>query len=167
MGTRLALSYANIFMCRLEQKLLSELEQMGLKPALYLRYIDDILIIWDQGEEKLKQFIKHMNDAHHSIKFTAEYSREEVNFLDTKVIVDRILNKVYTDLYTKNTDTNNYMCYTSSHPHHCKKGGPFGEFLRLRRNCHIITDFEIHASRRLADLHQKRVPKKGPNNGPR
>ncbi len=160
MGTRFAPSYANIFMGRLEQKLLKELEQMGLKPALYLRYIDDIFIICDQGEEKLKQFIKYVNDAHHSIKFTAEYSIGEVNFLDTKVIVDRTLNKVFTDLYTKNINTNNFLHYTSSHPHHCKKGEPFGEFLRLKRNCHRITDFEIHASQRLADYIRRVYPKK-------
>jgi hypothetical protein len=85
MGTRLALSYANLFMGRLEQKLLKQLETMGLKPALYLRYIDDIFMIWDQGEEKLNEFIKYMNESHNTIKFTCEYSREKVNYLDTSL----------------------------------------------------------------------------------
>ncbi len=72
MGTRFAPSYANLFIGRLEQKLLKALESLVLKPILYLRYIDDIFIIWNQGEEKLKEFIKYMNDAHQCIKFTVE-----------------------------------------------------------------------------------------------
>ncbi len=46
-------------------------------------YRDDIVIIWDQGEEKLKVFIKYMNEAHPTIKFTTAYSRGKVTFLDT------------------------------------------------------------------------------------
>ncbi len=37
MGTKLAPSYANPFMGKLEQKILKQLESKGLKPALYLR----------------------------------------------------------------------------------------------------------------------------------
>ena len=150
MGTRLAPSYANLFMGKLEQKFLKLLQIQGLEPALYLRYIDDIFIIWDQGEEKLKEFINKINEIHPTIKFTSEYSREVIVFLDTKVKVDKTNKTVFTDLHTKDTDTQNYLHYSSSHPSHCKKGGPFGEFLRIRRNCHQLVDFEKHASRRLS-----------------
>ncbi len=64
MGTRLAPSYANIFMGRLEPNILKILETKSLKPALYISYIDDIFIIWNQGEEKLLEFINFFNEAH-------------------------------------------------------------------------------------------------------
>ena len=157
MGTRLAPSYANLFMGRLEQKELKNLERIGLIPALYLRFIDDIFILWILGETKLMEFINHMNEAHPTIKFTCEFSRESVNFLDTTVRVDKESKTVYTELYTKDTDTHNYLQYTSAHPAHCKKGGPYGEFLRIRRNCHKPEDFEKHAKSRCEDYKRRGV----------
>ncbi len=151
MGTRLAPSYANIFMGRLEQNILKTLETKGLKPALYIRYIDDIFIIWNQGEEKLLEFINVFNEAHPSIKFTFEYSNEQIAFLDTRVKIDKTSKTMFTDLYTKDTDTHNYLHYTSAQPAHCKAGGPFGEFLRIRRNCYKLTDFGTHANARMTD----------------
>ncbi len=159
MGTRLAPSYANIFMGRLEQNILKTLETKGLKPALYLRYIDDIFIILNQGEEKLLEFINYFNEAHPSIKFTFEYSKEQITFLDTRVKIDETSKTVFTDLYTKDTDTHNYLHYTSAHPAHCKTGGPFGEFFRIRRNCHKLTDFDRHANARMTDYIRWGYPK--------
>ena len=42
-GTKMAPAYANIFMDRLEQTLLREAQ---IKPYLWLRYIDDIFMVW-------------------------------------------------------------------------------------------------------------------------
>ena len=156
MGTKVAPSYANLFMGKLEDKLLSEAKKMGLKPALYLRFIDDIFVIWDQGEENLKRFINFLNESHDSIKFTAEYSKNSVTFLDTKIHVEN--NDIYTELYTKETDTHNYLHYTSAHPKHCKKGGPYGEFLRIRRNCQKIEDYDRHSELRVSDYRRRGYP---------
>jgi len=163
MGTRVAPSYANIFMGKLEQKLLAEAQKIGLVPLVYLRFIDDLFMVWDLGEAKLKRFIEFSNEFHSTIKFTAEYSREVVNYLDTKVKVKTDHNgtsTIYFDLYTKDTDTHSYLHYTSSHPIHCKKGGPYGEFLRLRRNCTNMCDFEKHAESRVRDYIARGYPEK-------
>ena len=53
MGSRMAPQYANLFMADLEQRFL---QTQPLKPFLYLRYINDIFLIWTHGEESLKQF---------------------------------------------------------------------------------------------------------------
>ncbi len=119
--------------------------------SLNLNTYYTIFIIWNQGEEKLLEFIKFFNEANPTITFRSEYSKEEVTFLDIRVKIDIIHKTVYTDLYTKDTDTHNYLHYTSAHPAHFKKGGPFGEFLRIRRNCHKLTDFEEHAYARMSD----------------
>ena len=42
------------------------------KPLVWWRYIDDIFMIWQQGEEALKEFLKIINSCHPTIKFTAE-----------------------------------------------------------------------------------------------
>ena len=79
------------------------------------------------------EFIDFLNSAHHSIKFTAEYSKETIHFLDVQVIKkdDRIV----TDLYTKPTDTHQLLHHSSCHPSHTKRGIPYGQALRLRRIC--------------------------------
>ena len=91
------------------------------------------------GEEKLLEFINFLNSAHHSIKFTAEYSKESVNFLDVKVI--RKEDRIITDLYTKPTDTHQLLHHSSCHPNHTKRGIPYGQALRLRRICSEETFF--------------------------
>ena len=49
------------------------------------RYINDVFFNWEHGEESLKVFIDQVNMFHPTIKFTAEYSEEEVNFLDLNI----------------------------------------------------------------------------------
>ncbi len=106
MGSVCAPSYANCFMGQLEKKLLAEAPH---KPDLYLRYIDDIFCIFSLGQQHVEEFIEYMNSSHPTIKFTAEMSTETVAFLDTRVRVDPVTNTVYTEMYTKDTDTQNYL----------------------------------------------------------
>ena len=124
-------------MAALEEKLL---EQSQYKPWLWWRYIDDVFLVWTHGEEKLLEFVDFLNSAHHSIKFTVEYSKETVNFLDVQVIKQG--NKVVTDLYTKPTDTHQLLHRSSCHPGHTKKGIPYGQALRIRRICSEDSFFE-------------------------
>ena len=150
-------SYSCIFMSQLEKKLL---ERAPHKPEIYLRFIDDIFCAFSIGEQQVHEFIDYMNSCHHSIKFTAEISTEQVTFLDTIVKIDPITNEIYTDLHTKDTDTQNYLSYDSCHPIHCKKGGPYGEFLRIRRNCQKMEDYDKHSLQRVKDYERRGYPTK-------
>ena len=51
-----------------------------------------------------------------------------------------------TDLYTKLTDSHNYLLYNSSHLVHCKTGLPYSQFHRIRRRYSNITDFDRNTS---------------------
>ena len=81
-----------------------------------------------------------------------------MNFLDTVVKINQATKLIYTDLYTKDTDTHNYLHYSSSHPRSNKNGGPFGEFLRIRRNCYFLEDFEKHSKERIKDYTRRGYP---------
>ena len=81
-GTRFAPSYAILFMADLEEKILNAFEE---KPMIWWRYIDDIFFIWEHGEESLEKFLNKLNSFHPTIKFTAEYSKETINFLDVNI----------------------------------------------------------------------------------
>ncbi len=47
-----------IFMDQLERRLLDTAPD-GLRPVLYVRYIDDIFMIWSHGSDSLERFIQH------------------------------------------------------------------------------------------------------------
>ena len=132
-----------LFLAALEEKLLAE---SPLKFWLWWRFIDDIFLVWLHGEEKLLEFIDYLNGSHHSIKFTAEWSNDRINFLDVQVI--RKSKGLVTDLYSKPTDTHQLLHRTSCHPNHTKKGIPYSQVLRMRRICSEDEFFE----NRVADL---------------
>ncbi|CAN7950103.1 unnamed protein product [Ixodes hexagonus] len=67
MGTKIGPNYANIFMGQLESNFLSD---CALKPLVYKRYIDDIFLIWSNGETELINFISSFNKVHPNIKFS-------------------------------------------------------------------------------------------------
>ena len=69
---------------------------------------------------------------HFSIKFTAEYSKEEVNFLDVNIkLID---GELKTDLFVKPTDTHQFLDPTSCHPYHCKKRNTLESSFKAEQN---------------------------------
>ena len=100
----------------LEEKILNKVKK---KPIVWWRYIDDIFFIWEHGEELLKEFINEINSFHPTIKFTADWSKEKVNFLDVEVTLNNGV--LSTDLFVKPTDTHQFLDPTSCHPYHCKQ----------------------------------------------
>ena len=130
MGTKMAPSYAIIYMDQLERELL----QHQKPPTKFFRFIDDIIMLYDHGEEELAKLLDHMNTFHPTIKFTYEFSRESVNFMDIK-IMKAPDGKIITDLYTKATDAHAYLYYTSCHPPHTSKSLPYSQALRICKIC--------------------------------
>ena len=136
MGTKLAPSYANIFMGEFEHL---HVYPYHLQPSLWKRFIDDIFFIWPHGTEELKRFVEFLNNRHQTIKFTLEHSYFNVNFLDVTVLLNKD-NTITTTLYCKPTDSHNYLLYSSEHPRHVLNG-TFSQFLRVRRICSNHSDF--------------------------
>ena len=104
MGTKMAPSYANTFMSRLEKQLL---QSVSLKPFSWLRFIDDIDMKWTHGRETLEKFLRDANNFHPTIKFTAEVFNDNHVFLDTTSHLEG--DRVVVDLYTKPTDSHQYL----------------------------------------------------------
>lgn len=138
MGTNCAPSYANIFMGRFEETYIYPMISRRCK--IYLRYIDDIFLIWTDTKDNFETFIKDLNVKHPSIKFDYEISDKEVNFLDTTVYVDQI-GKLQTKLYRKPTDRQNYLHSLSDHQHTLKSSIAYGQALRIKRICSEDSEF--------------------------
>ena len=141
MGTRVALSYACIFMGFMEIALLGA--WTGTKLSMYRRYIDDGFFLWDGTKEELSEFIKHCNSFHPTIKFTFEFNFEtkSVNFLDMVIWIDDN-GMIQTDLFKKAGRKNQYLLPSSAHPQHTTKGIPFSLAYRIRRICSLAPSTE-------------------------
>jgi hypothetical protein len=139
MGTKAALGYAINTLGKFEAKYVYTYHK---QPLVYLRFIDDIFIIWTLGRESIMEFIEYLNNCSTSFKFMHEISEKSVSFLDTLVQLDN--GTLKTDLYCKPTDSHSYLRYESAHPQRCKDSIPFSQFLRVRRICSDILDYDRH-----------------------
>ena len=68
MGTRMAPSYANLFLAKFET---DALKHAPHQPHTWWRFIDDIFMIWTHTEDDLHAFISYLNSRHPTIKFTS------------------------------------------------------------------------------------------------
>ena len=85
MGTRMAPSYANLFLAKFETDALSRAPH---QPHTWWRYIDDIFMIWTHCVNDLHTFTSYLNGIHPTIKFTSNYSFTSIPFLDVNVFLN-------------------------------------------------------------------------------
>ena len=78
------------------------------------------------------------------IKFTYEYNKDTISFLDLKVILSN--GKLITSLYSEPTDCHQYLHYGSCHPEHTKRSIVYSQALRIKRVCSEESDFNEHSS---------------------
>ena len=105
MGKQFAPSYANIFMANWETEALNK---SYLKPSLYLRYLDDIFILWDHGLEQFHTFFEILNTHNPAVKLTSRIEKQSIDYLDVTIFKgpSLIKNKTLdTKVFFKPTDT--------------------------------------------------------------
>ena len=130
-GTKLAPGYANLFLSIFERNMLN---QYPIQPSIWLPYIDDIFMIWNDSEDKLKDFLAYINTVNPAIQFTHAQSHKSVTFLDVLVTLTND-GTISTDLCTKPTDTHQYLHMNSCHPNHVKKAIAFSQATRILCIC--------------------------------
>ena len=113
MGTRMAPNYAIIFMHYLETNFLSNYPK---QPKIWLRFIDDIFMIWKEWKLELDKFLETQKSYHQTIKFMHTIDENE-NLSWTQWYIDQLLiestlessinqlikNIIYTQLNQKKT----------------------------------------------------------------
>jgi hypothetical protein len=135
-GTRVAPTYANLFMAMIDEKVKKCTTGKDFNWIyFYRRFIDDIFVIWTGSRESFLQFMEEINVLHPTIKFTCEFDNDQksTTFLDTKIKIED--NSIVTDLYRKETDRVQYLLPSSCHPSHIFKNVPYSLALRLVRIC--------------------------------
>ena len=141
-GTKMAPSFANIFMHYFESEFLASAD---LIPDFWKRFIDDIFAIWLHGEAKLVEFIERLNTFNPAIKVTATWSHLSINQLDVNITKGNS-GVLQFDVYCKPTDAQMYLDYNSCHPKACKDSLPYSQALRLKRICSEEDTFSNRSS---------------------
>ena len=136
MGTKFAPVYATLTIGYLEEKLYTIIEtNYDTKFQRYLkkywkRFLDDCFVPWTKSEEELIKFHSVLNNLHNDIRFTLEYDQNEQPFLD--VMVRNKGGKIETDIFYKETDSKQYLLFSSCHPRHTKINIPYNLARRLK-----------------------------------
>ena len=115
-----------------------------IEPENYRRYRDDTFdVCLKSSEEDQKLVTNWMNENIYQdkIKFTANYDREKMVFLDTELTLrEATVNNergfyLIPQMYSKDTDTHQYLHPSSCHSPHIAKDLPTSIINRIRRNC--------------------------------
>ena len=78
MGTIRILSNSNIFMSEFEKKYVYPLIKNN--SVTYLRYIDDIFMVWIKSKSVVRQFMIGIYQKPQTIKFDIKFSKESIEF---------------------------------------------------------------------------------------
>ena len=116
--------------------------KLKFKPYLWLQYLHDIFCIWKEGLDKLKDLFTFLNEFYPSTKFTMDYFKNSINFLDVKLSKSESGNTLWSSLFTKPTDTHHYLHATSCHWSIYKRSIPYGEAVRVKRICSDEEDLQ-------------------------
>ena len=118
MGLSLSVVLANCYMEVLEEEVLQSAPR---KPTLWKRYVDDVFVLWQHGEEHLTEFHRLINGYCEDIVFTVEREKDGcLPFLD--VMVKKHSGCLQTSVFRKPTCSNVYLPYDSHHAPSIKAG---------------------------------------------
>ena len=84
MGACFSPSYANLFMGWWEDRIANNTEGF-MQVLLWIRYIDDLFIIWKGSEESAIRFVNNLNQNNLNLHFTSHISSKTVVFLMWKL----------------------------------------------------------------------------------
>ena len=139
-GIKPAPRYADLTMGYLEILLFYQLKEKISNEVAdffwdnYRRYLDDGQIMWDERLGDFRDVLTLMNNLHPAIKFTSECSYSSIVYLNVTILKSDT--GFITEIFNKETDSDTYLPFSSSHPRSCKESIPFG----LARSVRALTD---------------------------
>ena len=161
MGTKCAPPFANFFLATLEEKALATWH--GPHPLLWLRFLDDVLMLWSGDNDQLQSFLSHLNSQMSQIKFTMSSSQESTTILDLEIYKGHRFRRsgiLDTKLYIKPTNPQSFLHFQS-----CHSASTFstiiikGELLRSLRATSDAESYTIIVSKLLDRFLERGYPK--------
>ena len=135
MGSPLSPILANLCMEFIEKNYIQSLPD-EIKPKFWVRYVDDIFIIFQQNETAFNSFLTSINNILPTIKFTVEYeNNNQLPFLDVLVLHEKDSHSFSFTVYRKETNSENYIHFYSHHSKSIKSNIVSNMFTRALRVC--------------------------------
>ena len=142
MGSPLSPVISNLYMEYFETVIINDIKP---KDMVWLRYVDDILTMWNPAWGDFNDFFTRLNNLIPSIKFKVEWENEnKIPFLDVHILRSPTSYKF--TVYRKPTFAISYIHFYSYHDHTIKVGVATNLFLRALRICsneHLDSEFSI------------------------
>jgi hypothetical protein len=137
-GNSLFPAVSNIFMEHFEEIALDTADH---KHAIWLKYVDDIFVVWSHGPAKLQQFLHHLKSLRPTCSFTVEVKiNDTLPYLD--VLVMKKGHKLATEVYRNSIHTGRYLHFNSNYQHHVKRGDVYSLINRAKVMCQDHKDFK-------------------------
>lgn len=159
MGTPLAPPFANIALAYLENSVISK---YSTHISFYKRYIDDIVILWNDTPELLNLFVKDLATALH-VTLNVTSQGTSVDFLDLNIFMGpRFTSSCILEYRTAQKALNNYLYLPprSNHPRHNFTGMIFGEIKRYSRTNSSPEEFYKLLNKFVSRLQARGFPNK-------
>ena len=135
MGSPLSPILANLCMEFIENDILENCP-VHLKPAVWLRYVDDIFIIFKGTQDQFDEFFNYVNSFLPSIQFTVEYEVDyKLPFLDVMVRHNPLNQSFEFAVYRKPTNSESYIHFYSFHSEKIKSNVIVNFVIRAYRIC--------------------------------
>ena len=146
MGGSLSGLLADIFLDSLEKDLLDVKNDVNGRVLVWQRYVDDVLVLWEGGDEQenIHSFHDHINNLHDNLNFTLELEHNNrINFLDVSIIREN--GSLSYDIYRKPTQTDSIIPFDSFH--HISQ-----RFAALNSYLHRCYSLPLNKERRMKEI---------------
>ena len=160
MGTKLAPALASIYIGDLEESFLSSCK---LQPTLWVRYIDDVFMVWPHALEEFDKFLKDLNSVRERIRFTAEVNTQSCNFLDLTIYKGPEFlstGRLSTKIYYKPTNTFSFPLGSSHMPTQFHRSIAIWEMTHLLRNTDNPALYRHYQNKLIKKFKRRGYPKK-------
>ena len=167
MGTKLAPALASIYIGDLEGSFLSSRK---LHPTLWVRYIDEVFMVWPHALEEfdkflkdLDKFLKDLNSVRERTQFTAEVNTQSCNFLDLTIhkgLKFLSTGRLSTKIYYKPTNTFSFLLGSSHMPTQFHRSIAIWEMTRLLRNTDNPALHRHYQNKLIKKFNRRGYPKK-------
>ena len=112
-----------------------------LSPRLFVRFQDDIFMLWDHGEAELLRFHRRLNLLDPHIQTDLSFNHDAIRFLD--LLIYRATDDSFGyRVGFKDTDCHNLLPRDSHHAKHVHRGVLFSQILRWATRSSSRADFD-------------------------
>ena len=153
MGSPLSPILANLCMEFVETEILQNCEP-SLRPIFWVRYVDDIFIVFKGNPSYFDNFLQYVNGILPSIQFTVEHETDsKLPFLDMLIYHDPVTFAFKFTVYRKETNAETYIHFFSWHNTEVKTNILVNFVLRALKICD--PDFIDKEFRHIEDVFRK------------